>query len=155
MTKVSQLYDRDFALWAKEQAAALRAAKDSNLPLDWENLAEEIESLGRSDKRELASRIAVIIEHFVKLGYSPARDPRNDWQDTVLRERAEIELLLDDSPSLKREVPALIKKLMRRGVEAATRDLRKRGELSRPLPEVVDYTPEQILGDWVPPEPKT
>ena len=46
MTKVSELYDRDFFLWTQEQATALRAVKDSNLPLDWDNLAEEIESLG-------------------------------------------------------------------------------------------------------------
>ena len=54
MAKVSELYDHDFFLWTKEQAAALRRAKESNLPLDWENLAEEIESLGKSDRRELS-----------------------------------------------------------------------------------------------------
>jgi hypothetical protein len=65
MAKVGELYEQDFFLWTKEQAAALRLAKslplartgDSNLPLDWENLAEEIESLGKSDRRELRSRI--------------------------------------------------------------------------------------------------
>src|SRR5439155_1413468 len=51
MTKVSELYDRDFFLWTQEQATALRAVKDSNLPLDWDNLAEAIESLGKSDRR--------------------------------------------------------------------------------------------------------
>jgi len=50
MTELSELYDRDFVLWSKEQAAALRRAKASNLPLDWENLAEEIESLGKSQR---------------------------------------------------------------------------------------------------------
>ena len=53
MTKVSELYDRDFFLWTQEQAAALRAVRKSNLPLDWDNLAEEIESLGRSQRTEL------------------------------------------------------------------------------------------------------
>jgi hypothetical protein len=53
MADASGLYDQDFFLWTQEQAAALRRAKDSNLPLDWENLAEEIECLGKSDRREL------------------------------------------------------------------------------------------------------
>jgi len=50
MPEGSDLYDYDFFLWTQEQAAALRRAKDSNLPLDWENLAEEIESLGKSER---------------------------------------------------------------------------------------------------------
>ena len=56
MTKVNELYDQDFFLWTKEQAEGLRHAKASNLPLDCENLAEEIESLGKSDRRQLTSQ---------------------------------------------------------------------------------------------------
>ena len=63
MAKVGALYDRDFVLWTEEQAAALRRAKGSNLPLDWENLAEEIESLGKSDRRALSSQIRRILHH--------------------------------------------------------------------------------------------
>src|SRR3954470_5735337 len=72
------LYDRDFFLWTQEQAEALRRAarEGSNLPLDWENLAEEIESLGRSFKNSLQSRIAQIIIHLWKLACSPATEPR-------------------------------------------------------------------------------
>ena len=51
MAKASALYGEDFVRWTEEQAAALRRAKGSNPPLDWENLAEEIESLGKSDRR--------------------------------------------------------------------------------------------------------
>jgi hypothetical protein len=70
----AQLYDKDFVRWTEEQAKALRDAAGlaTNLPLDWENLAEEIDSLGRSQSRELASRIAVIIEHLIKLEISGA-----------------------------------------------------------------------------------
>ena len=63
MAKLSGLYDEDFVRWTEEQAAALRRAKGSNLPLDWENLAEEIESLGKSDRRELRSQITRILRH--------------------------------------------------------------------------------------------
>ncbi len=66
----AQLYEKDFVRWTEQQAAALReaAALGTNLPLDWENLAEEIDSLGRSLRHELRSRILVIIEHLLKLG---------------------------------------------------------------------------------------
>jgi hypothetical protein len=76
MPNGSALYDRDFFLWTQEQAAALRRAKDSNLPLDWGNLAEEIESLGKSDRRELRSQIRQILRHLFRLAASPAREPR-------------------------------------------------------------------------------
>ena len=74
----ARLYDEDFVRWTEEQAAALREAAGlaTNLPLDWENLAEEIDSLGRSQSRELRSRIAVVVEHLIKLENSPAIDPR-------------------------------------------------------------------------------
>ena len=55
MAKAGELYEQDFFLWTKEQAAALRLAKNSNLPLDWENLAEEIESLGKSPRAEVTN----------------------------------------------------------------------------------------------------
>ena len=58
----------------REQAATLRRAKDSNLPRDWENLAEEIESLGKSDRRELMSQIRQILRHLLKLQVSSRRN---------------------------------------------------------------------------------
>jgi hypothetical protein len=67
MGTLNSLYDEDFVRWTEEQAAALRQAKGSNLPLDWENLPEEIESLGRSDRRELRSQITRILRHLLKL----------------------------------------------------------------------------------------
>ena len=70
----TQLYERDFVRWTEEQSRALRDAAGigTNLPLDWENLAEEIESLGQSQRHELRSRIAVILEHLLKLEHSTA-----------------------------------------------------------------------------------
>jgi Domain of unknown function DUF29 len=85
MTDVKSLYERDFVLWTKQQAEALRAAarSGSNQALDWENLAEEIESLGRSDRRELHSQIYRIIRHLAKLQFSPATDPRRGWREAI------------------------------------------------------------------------
>ena len=84
MPQSSDLYDQDFFLWTKEQAAALRRAKESNLPLDWENLAEEIESLGKSDRRQLTSQIRRILRHLLKLEASPAARPRAGWRSTII-----------------------------------------------------------------------
>ena len=100
------LYEQDFVRWTEAQAAVLRRAAEtkSNLPLDWLNLAEEVESLGRSQRRELRSRLATIIEHLLKLEYSPATEPRLGWIETIGRERREIERLLEDSPSLRGEL---------------------------------------------------
>jgi len=81
----AELYEEDFVRRTEHQSRALRDAARSgvNLPLDWEHLAEEIESLSRSQRRELRRRISVIIEHLLKLEYSPARDARNAWMDTI------------------------------------------------------------------------
>lgn len=96
----AQLYEEDFVRWTEQQSRALRdaAGVGTNLPLDWKNLAEEIESLGRSQRHELRSCIAVIIEHLPKLEHSPAIDPRRGWIDTIGRERLNIEDLLQEQP---------------------------------------------------------
>src|SRR6266487_733142 len=110
MTEAATLYDEDFYAWTRQQAEALRVAarSRSNLPLDWENLAEEIESLGKSDRRELRSQIRRILRHLLKLEASPSVDPRAGWRSTVLDARTEITDVLRDSPSLRREVDDLI-----------------------------------------------
>lgn len=149
------LYDKDFVRWSEEQAAALRRAAQSgaNLPLDWDNLAEEIESLGISQRNELGSRIATIIEHLWKLEYSPATRPRNGWITTIGRERLRIERLLGNSPSLRREVPAMVTAELPRTAKLVARLLQSRGEAIPDLAArlaATGYTPEQVLGDWYP-----
>jgi Domain of unknown function DUF29 len=146
----SRLYERDFVRWTEQQSSALREASrcPTNLPLDWENLAEEIESLGRSQRRELRSRLMAILEHLLKLEHSPAPDPRHGWRDTIERERSEIELLLEDSPSLRREVAPMIAGDAQRVARLTTRVLRGRGEAIDLKPPA--YTEDQVLGDWFP-----
>jgi hypothetical protein len=90
-------YDGDFHEWAQAQAQALRSRRAA--ALDWENLAEEIESLGRSDQREVESRLTTLIVHLLKWRYQPAK--RTDrWSDTIARERIEIPFIFEQSPSL-------------------------------------------------------
>jgi hypothetical protein len=157
MTKVSELYDRDFLLWTEEQAAALRRAKHSNLPLDWENLAEEIESLGKSQRTELNSQIRRILRHLFKLEASPAADPRAGWRATIRDARAEIEELLEISPSLRREVEGVMRKQSATAAKLAADDLEGYGEPAASVKirlEQGGFTAEQVLGDWFPDPPR-
>jgi hypothetical protein len=153
MPKTGELYEHDFFLWTQEQAAALRRAKASNLPLDWENLAEEIESLGKSDRRELTSQITRILRHLLKLTISPATEPRAGWRASVNEARSQIDLLLEDSPSLRREIDSLIQKQVRAATKLAAADLEQHREPAvalRALLERSGFTAEQVLGDWFP-----
>ena len=153
------LYDRDFFEWTQQQAQALRAAAQGNVgALDWENLAEEIESLGRSLRRELASRLITIIEHLAKLEHARASEPRPGWEATVSRERREIELLLEDSPSLRRQVAALIAKETARALRRVSEELRGRKEIDEATASALisrpsHYSPDKVLGDWLPARP--
>ena len=158
MSDVKTLYRRDFVLWSQEQAAALRSAASggSNQAVDWENVAEEIESLGISQRGELKSQIRRIIEHLLKLEHSSALDPRLGWVESVLDARNEIERILEDSPSLKSEVAASVVMEMRRGSRKAVKAPENYGEVGRTTMtgiQATTYTVEQIIGDWFPPEP--
>jgi len=164
MAKLKALYDQDFVRWTEEQAAALRrakslppaAARGSNLLLDWENLAQEIESLGKSDRRELRSQITRVLRHLLRLEASPAAEPRAGWRATIDEARTEIEGLLEDSPSLRRETQALIKKQIRAAARLAADDLMHHSEpfeAVRARLERGEYTEEQVLGDWFPNDP--
>jgi len=155
MANLRALYDEDFVRWTEQQAAALRRAKSSDLPLDWENLAEEIESLGKSDRRELRSQITRIQRHLLKLEVSPAAEPRAGWRAMIREARSEIEGVLEDSPSLWREAQAMITKQVRAVAELAADDLGQHGEPADAVWKRLGmghYTVEQILGDWFPAE---
>src|SRR4051794_687712 len=92
MSDLKTLYDQDFIAWSKHQAEALRKAAhtSSNQALDWENLAEEVESLGASERRVLHSQVQRVIRHLLKLEYSAALGPRRGWFETVNDARSEI-----------------------------------------------------------------
>jgi len=159
MSDVKTRYDEDFVIWSKEQAEGLRSVVQdgSNQNLDWINLAEEVESLGISERRELRSQIQRIIRHLLKLQFSPATLPREGCIDSVGDGRTRAELTIESSPSLQGEVDAIVAKELGRAARKAMQDLDERGELDRGLADRIratTYTPDQILGDWLPPEPQ-
>ena len=104
-TAGSALYDEDFYEWTLSQAAELRARRDTDEVLDWDNLAEEIESLGNRDRREVESRPARIIQHVLKCQHQPERRTRS-WDATLRVQRRDLLKMLRDSPSLRRKLEA-------------------------------------------------
>ena len=91
-------YDKDVLLWSQEQARLLRARRFSEL--DIEHLADEIEDVGKSEKRELASRMAVLLAHLLKWR-SQSEKRSNSWRATINVQRKRIALALKETPSLK------------------------------------------------------
>ena len=92
-------YDTDFYAWTQDQAEKIRARRHNEL--DWENLAEEIESVGRSEKRQLRSRLEVVLLHLLRWQHQPAKR-KYGWRVTIGYQRRMINSILKDSPSLRR-----------------------------------------------------
>ena len=92
------LHDSDFYAWSLEQAALLRAGRVAEA--DLAAIAEEIESMGKTEKRELVSRLTVLLLHLLKWRYQPA-GRGNSWPLSIANARDEIADLIDDNPSLK------------------------------------------------------
>lgn len=95
---LNSLYDRDYSLWLETTATLLRSKDFAGL--DLENLIEEIEAMGRSEKRELYNRLIVLLLHLLKWDYQPSHRS-NSWLSTINKQRRQIIKLLEDSPSLK------------------------------------------------------
>jgi Domain of unknown function DUF29 len=149
---MGNLYDQDLVLWSEQQARELRAAASAgwNAPIDWQNLAEEIESLGRSERHALASHIGTVIEHLLKLEVSPVTEPARGWRDTVRRARRDIARLLKDSPSLMREIPAMVADELSSARSLIRASLQDYGEQPRVDMDALAYSDEQVVGEWLP-----
>jgi hypothetical protein len=133
------LYDRDFYAWANEQAALLRAGKLA--AADIENIAEEIESMGKTEKRELANRLAVLLLHLLKWQYQPARRC-SSWQATIRVQRRDLAIHLQDNPSLKAKLAETIEQAYGNAViEAAS----ETGQPELSFPSECPWTFELIM----------
>jgi hypothetical protein len=95
------LYDQDFYAWANEQAGLLRSGRLSEA--DIENIAEEIESMGRSEKRELVSRLTVLLLHLLKWRFQPRRRGAS-WEATIKVQRMKLASHMRENPSLKSQL---------------------------------------------------
>jgi len=92
------LYDRDFYAWANEQAGLLRTGRLAEA--DIANIAEEIATMGRAEKRELVNRLKVLMAHLLKWQFQPVHRSTS-WRLTIAEQRREVLSHLDDNPSLK------------------------------------------------------
>jgi len=140
-------YDTDFYQWTQTQATALRA-KDWPA-LDLEHLAEEIESLGKSDRRAIESHLEGLLLHLVKWLYDPVHDPRRGWQLTIRHARREIGKLLRDSPSLRDHPAQVLADAYRHARGDAAIDT---GLPLATFPEACPWTVAQVLADDFLPE---
>src|SRR5271168_2071778 len=109
-TKNATLYDTDFYAWANEQAALLRAGRLSEA--DVENIAEEIESMGKSERRELVSRLTVLLVHLLKWRYQTGLRGRS-WRITIEQQRLQLLDHLAENPSLKSQLDEIMRRAYR------------------------------------------
>jgi hypothetical protein len=131
-----KLYDTDPAAWADQQADALRRRAASEV--DWDNVAEEIEHLSRSDRREIRSRLEVICTHLLKLAHQPLM--WSSWRGSVREARRQIADLVEESPSLGAYPATVLARAYRRGRETA---MDETGLTD--LPAACPWTIEQVL----------
>src|SRR6266566_8405703 len=146
----ASLYEEDFYAWTQQQAELLRRLPPVGNELDIENIAEEIEDLGRSDLRAARSLCEHIIEHLLKLEYSGIEEAADHWRDEIVEWRLQLEQILTRSIEAKLDLPGRYR--------AALRLLRRleRGQpgLMGRVPAQCPYTLEQIVSsgdeDWFP-----
>lgn len=136
-------YDTDFYTWTEQQAGLLRrrAAGEfvNEAELDWSNLAEEIESVGRSERHEVRNRLAVLLTHLLKWSYQPERRS-GSWKGTIFEQRTQLGQLLEDSPSLR---PFAVEALPKAFVLARMKAELQTSLLS--LPAECPWTVDQVL----------
>ncbi|MCY7332608.1 MAG: DUF29 domain-containing protein [Pseudanabaena sp. CAN_BIN31] len=135
----TKLYDTDFYAWTLEQSKLLQVANWQDL--DIENLVEEIESLGKQEKRELENRLGVLIGHLLKWIYQPNMRSRS-WQVTIRVQRQQIQRHIQQNPSLKAYLSEAIAVGYDLGLELFFKETQL---LDADLPEVCPFTDTQIF----------
>ncbi|MDG6095731.1 DUF29 domain-containing protein [Acetobacter sp. AN02] len=135
------LYDRDFYAWANEQAGLLRAGKLAQADID--HIAEEIESMGKTEKRELISRLTVLLLHMLKWEFQPARRGAS-WEVSIGTQRRAIARHMADNPSLKAKLPEAIEDAY---VDARSEAYAETGLAKASFPSTCPWTFEQMMDE--------
>ena len=138
-------YDQDIVAWAHEQALLLRSGQLS--AIDAEHLAEEIEAVSASERRELRNRLKVLLQHLLKWQYQPERRTRS-WLATMLEQRDSIEDVLGTSPSLRSSFADDLESAYTSAVRYAAEET---GKDARTFPRACPYSLSEVLADgWLP-----
>ncbi len=141
----TQLYDRDFYLWLQETAQLLRNGDFDRL--DIENLVEEIESMGRSNKHAVESNLEVVLMHLLKYKYQPERRS-NSWRFTIFEHRDRLSKEFRSSPSLRPYLMSVFEECYRNARKKASIET---GSLITTFPPDSPFTSEQTLNeDYLP-----
>ena len=146
---LSDLYDADIVEWPKRRAALLRQIADgeriNSNELDWPHLPEEIEEVGKSEGRELHSRVRTILDHLFRLVLSPASEPKAGLVATILKQRAQLRLLLRDSPSLKAELAGVVAEELPTARKLAVLSLAEHGETPTADPATLTFGVADVI----------
>ncbi|MEG3436538.1 DUF29 domain-containing protein [Pannus brasiliensis CCIBt3594] len=143
------LYERDFALWLQSTARAIAERRFD--AVDWDNLLEELDSTRKSERKELKSRLILLIEHLLKLLYWNAEreDNARGWYGTIVEQRRQIQLCLEDSPPLRPFFQEVFPDCYRNALE----DTRRKYRLSPDIfPESAPFTLEEAIDPDFPPD---
>ncbi len=135
------LYDEDFALWCDETARLLRAGRLSDI--DVENLVEEMEAMAGNQRREVRSRLRVLLMHLLKWEKQPDKRGRS-WVSTIITQRRELGLLFEQSPSLRRTLTESLGKAYAEAMKDAARET---GLPASTFASERRYPADQILDD--------
>lgn len=140
-SKTAELFEVDYVAWLERQAELLRSRRLTEI--DAERLAEELEAMTASQRRELISRLTVLLAHLLKRDHQPSRRNRS-WDRTIAEQRRELRLLLEESPSLRRLVPLAL--------ERAYPDARKEAAVDtqltlRTFPTTLPYSLAELIGE--------
>ena len=133
------LYDRDFHEWTRQQARAIAERRLADV--DWANIAEEIDSVGRSEKNALRSHLIVLLTHLAKWDVQPERRSRS-WQSSIGNARTHIEGIIETSLSLRQMPADILESAWQAARRQATMEMRKKLDA---LPDICPYTAEQAL----------
>jgi hypothetical protein len=149
----STRFNDDFYAWLIDQAATLRRARPPLL--DWENLAEELEAMSRSEERRLQRFLVRLVKHLLKWRYQANRQT-GSWEASIENSRAQIERQLKECPSLKNKIDELFERAypLARRKAGAEMGLRK-GEWERNLPDTCEWLLATVRSSDFWPEPFT
>lgn len=138
------LYEKDFYQWIQTTVEQIKT-RDLEA-IDWVNLQEELETLGRSERHELKSRLKQLLEHLLKLFYWEQEREQNErgWKGTIREQRQQIAELLEDSPSLQ---PYLLEMFPKSYVKARAIAIDKTGLASDIFPVTCPFSLEQVLDE--------
>lgn len=140
-TAAFEMYETDFVLWSEKTAQLIRNRLFDQV--DWENVAEEIESLSRSDRRALRSQVKRVIVHMLKWHYEPERRTIS-WEVIIDDGRDQIQQLIKDSPSL---IPTLLDIIQYCYPNAVRQASKETGLPQQKFPPSCPFDIHQLLGD--------